>query len=171
MKQQPRSDRPARRGAAPSEFIRARNCDAAAQLPYNISPVSKMPKARTILKRASIAAVAAVVLVYFGDTLSVWHRMANKTADNPLTTLTTQPIIEIPHKDGRDEIVLGQSQTQTCVRALFPHDGYSPCWYVARQNQSTTMMTLLPFLPAAAWITAHARLPSALGGVPGHRAR
>jgi len=79
-------------------------------------------------------------------------------------TMTTQPIIEIPHKDGRDEIVLGDTQTQTCVRALFPHDGYSPCWYVARQNQSTTMMTLLPFValrsaqigrPGAGWTTAH----------------
>jgi hypothetical protein len=104
-----------------------------------------MPSARTILKRVGIGAVAAIVLIYFGDTISVWHRMSHKTADDPLMTMTTQPIIEIPHKDGRDEIVLGDAQTQTCVRALFPHDGYSPCWYVARQNQSTITMTLLPF--------------------------
>jgi hypothetical protein len=130
-----------------------------------------MPSTRTILKRASIVAVAAVILIYLGDTLSVWHRMANKTSDNPLTTLTTQPIIEIPQKDGREEIVLGDSQTQTCVRALFPHDGYSPCWYVARQNQSITTMTLLPFLPAAERMPARAPLPAALGGVPGQPAR
>ena len=104
---------------------------------------------RTILKRIAITAVAAIALVYVGDTLSVWHRMSKHTANDPLTTLTTQPIIEIPHKDGRAEIVLGQSQTQTCVRSLFPHSGYSPCWYVARQNQSPIVMILLPALAAA----------------------
>jgi hypothetical protein len=98
--------------------------------------------------------------------------------------MTTQPIIEIPQKDGRDQIVLGDSQTQSCVRALFPHDGYSPCWYVARRNQSTTMMTLLPIaalrcvrigaalrsvrtaLPAKPWATARAPLLAASGSAP-----
>jgi hypothetical protein len=143
-----------------------------------------MPSTRTILKRVSIGALAAFALVYLGDTLSVWHRMSNRTPDDPLTTMTTQPIIEIPQKDGRDQIVLGDSQTQSCVRALFPHDGYSPCWYVARRNQSTTMMTLLPIealrsaqigaalrcaraaAPGTLWATARVLLFPASGSAP-----
>ena len=99
---------------------------------------------RTIVTRVLIGVIAALALVYLGDTLSVWYRMSRKTADDPLETMTTQATIEIPHKDGRAEIVLGQPETETCVRAIFPHDGYSPCWYVARQNQSPIVMTILP---------------------------
>ena len=119
---------------------RERTLNPPASLPYNNCLVS----GRTILKRVSIAVVAAVVLVYIGDTISVWHRMSKKTAGDPLLTMTMQATIEIPHKDGRAEIVLGEPQTQTCVRALFPHDGYSPCWYVVRQAQTPIVMTLLP---------------------------
>jgi hypothetical protein len=119
---------------------------------------------RTILKRVAITAVAAIALVYVGDTLSVWHRMSKHIADDPLTTLTTQPIIEIPHKDGRAEIVLGQAQTQTCVRSLFPHSGYSPCWYVARQNQSPIVMMLLPALAATGRIWLWTPFPIARRG-------
>ncbi|MGB6430452.1 MAG: hypothetical protein WBF06_07685 [Candidatus Acidiferrales bacterium] len=117
--------------------------------------MSGKTSAGTIVRRTLIVAAAAIAVTYLGDTVSVWVRMSRKTADDPLKSLTTQSIIEIPHKDGRDEIVLGDPQTQTCVRALFPHDGYSPCWYVARQNQSVTVMTLLPFVPAAGWATPH----------------
>jgi len=116
------------------------------------------------LKRAAIAILAAIVLVYVGDTLSVWHRMAKNTAGDPLTTMTTQPVIEIPHKDGRAEIVLGQAQTQTCVRSLFPHDGYSPCWYIARQNRQPIMMTILPCTAAADRVRTWAPLPDEAGG-------
>jgi hypothetical protein len=116
-------------------------------------------RGRSILKRVAIAALAAIALVYVGDTLSVWHRMSKHIADDPLTTLTTQPIIEISHKDGRAEIVLGQAQTQTCVRSLFPHSGYSPCWYVARQNQSPIVMTMLPALAVAGRDARAARSP------------
>ncbi|MGB6198880.1 MAG: hypothetical protein WBF35_04955 [Candidatus Acidiferrales bacterium] len=104
---------------------------------------------QTIVKRVLIGILAAVALVYLGDSLSVWYRMSKKTAGDPLTTMTTQGTIEIPHKDGRAEIVLADPVTQTCVRAIFPHDGYNPCWYVARQNQSTTVITLLPLAPLA----------------------
>jgi hypothetical protein len=107
---------------------------------------------RTIAKRIAIGVLVAVALVYSGDTLSVCYRMSKKIAGDPLMTMTTQGMIEIPHKDGRAEIVLGDPVTQTCVRALFPHDGYDPCWYVARQNSATTVLTLLPFRPSAHWI-------------------
>jgi hypothetical protein len=109
-----------------------------------------MISARIVVKRVLIGAIIGLALVYLGDTLSVWYRMSKKIAGDPLTTMNTQPVIEIPHKDGQAEIVLGQAQTQTCVRSIFPHDGYSPCWFVARQNQSPIVMTLLPLRPRLA---------------------
>jgi hypothetical protein len=115
------------------------------QLPYN----NRLMSGRKILKRVAIGVVAAIALVYLGDTLSVWHRMSHRTASDPLMTMTTQPVIEIPHKDGEAEIVLGAAVEVTCVRALFPHDGCNPCWYVERENQAPIVMTLLPLLEIA----------------------
>jgi hypothetical protein len=109
-----------------------------------------MTRARIVVIRVVIGAAISLVLVYMGDTLSVWYRMSKKLAGDPLATMNTQPIIEIPHKNGQAEIVLGQPQTQTCVRSLFPHDGYEPCWYLAHQNQSPIVMTLLPLAPRRA---------------------
>jgi hypothetical protein len=118
---------------------------------------------RNIAKRIAIGVLVALGLLYSADTLSVWYRMSKKIAGNPLMSMTTQGMIEIPHKDGRAEIVLGDPVTQTCVRALFPHDGYNPCWYVARQNSSTTVITLLPFAPASGWTWRHTLLSAATG--------
>jgi hypothetical protein len=123
--------------------------------------------AGSIVKRTLIGALVAVALVYAGDTLSVWYRMSKKVAGDPLMTMTTQGMIEIPHKDGRAEIVLGDPVTQTCVRAIFPHDGYSPCWYVARQNSATTVITLVPLARVAGWATHRMRFGSAPAKHPG----
>jgi hypothetical protein len=35
-------------------------------------------------------------------------------------------------KNGRFEYSLGDTETQTCVRSLFPQLGYTPCWYLSR---------------------------------------
>jgi hypothetical protein len=120
----------------------------------------------SIAKRSVIGLLVAIALVYVGDTLSVWYRMSKKVAGDPLITMTTQGMIEIPHKDGRAEIVLGDPVTQTCVRAIFPHDGYSPCWYVARQNSSTTVITLVPFARLAGWMSPRTRLGAASSEAP-----
>jgi hypothetical protein len=37
-------------------------------------------------------------------------------------------------KDGKMEIFTDQPQVETCAHSLFPHSGYRPCWYAARNN-------------------------------------
>lgn len=33
-------------------------------------------------------------------------------------------------KDGRTEYSYGESQSEACVRSVFPHQGFTPCWYL-----------------------------------------
>jgi hypothetical protein len=40
----------------------------------------------------------------------------------------------VPRKDGRMEFLLDEPFEQTCVHALFPHSGASPCWYLERER-------------------------------------
>jgi hypothetical protein len=43
-----------------------------------------------------------------------------------------KPLYAVRQKSGRIEYSVGDTETQTCVRSLFPHMGYTPCWYLIR---------------------------------------
>ena len=76
-----------------------------------------------------------LALVYAGDYLDVRYRMDRNLSGDPFDVVTLQPTYVIAEKGGRAEIILGQPVTQKCVHSLFPHYGYSPCWYLNRENE------------------------------------
>jgi hypothetical protein len=41
----------------------------------------------------------------------------------------------IPEKNGKVEFDYEPSADETCVRAMFPHQTYAPCWYLARHSE------------------------------------
>jgi hypothetical protein len=85
----------------------------------------------TFAKRGLILTLSLFAAVYVGDYLWLRYRMLpGKTG--PVETLKIQRTYAVPRKDGRTEFVFGDPETVTCVHALFPHLGYSPCWYVKR---------------------------------------
>jgi hypothetical protein len=80
-----------------------------------------------------IAAFAALALVFCGDYLSLRVRMLHPRAADPFESLETLRVLAIPEKNGKTEYEVdarNPEQTVTCVHSLFPHSGYSPCWYV-----------------------------------------
>ncbi len=84
------------------------------------------------LQRAIIAVLAAAILIYLADYAILKIRVSTGSGASAFDSI---PIIQgTPMKDGRVQIFTSDSQTETCVRSLFPHLGYRPCWYV-RQNQ------------------------------------
>jgi hypothetical protein len=112
-----------------------------------------------IIKRLLIATVLAAVLLYLGDALSVRLRNIHASPNDPFESLTGPRILAIPENDGKiayEPDIQQPSQTITCVHSLFPHSGYSPCWYVRKQMQQPVPMILFfsapsprvwPFLP------------------------
>ena len=56
-------------------------------------------------------------------------------------------LLAIPLKNGRVEYELDAQQpevTVTCVRTIFPHQGYAPCWYVRRNSEKPIPMMVIP---------------------------
>jgi len=104
-----------------------------------------LERAWRIVRWILLALVTCVAILYIGDYLRVRYRMARKTKTDPLETTQVRPLYAVPLKNGKDEFDFGDTETQTCVHALFPHFGYNPCWYTKRENQRPTVIFILPF--------------------------
>ncbi len=86
------------------------------------------------LLRAAIGVLLLLSAVYGGDYL--WLRLRLLLHRNPYSILTVQPFYAVPNKNAKGEqYFFLDPHTQTCVRSLFPHLGYSPCWYLNRHKQ------------------------------------
>jgi hypothetical protein len=99
-----------------------------------------MKRMSRIALRSALAILLIVILLYLGDYAFVKYRMPKNTPGDPLSTVQVQAIYTIPHKDGRAEYVFGPRETKTCVRSIFPHLGYSACWYLQRTAQQQIPM-------------------------------
>lgn len=101
---------------------------------------------RTILKRSAFALLILLILVYLGDSLSVFLRARHTTSTNPYETITAYRILAIGEKGDKTEYDIDQvhpTQTAECVHALFPHKSDLPCWYLQRKFAQPIPMTIL----------------------------
>jgi hypothetical protein len=71
--------------------------------------------------------IAIAVLVYGVDYLVWQYKLA--TGHAPYGTVTVQFYYAIQEKNGKTEYDYQPPQPDTCVNSLFPHAGYTPCWY------------------------------------------
>jgi hypothetical protein len=98
---------------------------------------------RILAKRALMALLAALALVYCVDFVSLRVRMLHPKSADPFESLTALRVLAIPEKNGKTAYEVDSEnphQTITCVHSLFPHSGFSPCWYVKpRINQPIPM--------------------------------
>jgi hypothetical protein len=88
---------------------------------------------KRLLVRLLISAIALLLIVYAGDYIVLRYRVAAKR--NPFGTVTVDRFYSIAEKNNRTEFNYAGSETQTCVRALFPHLGDNPCWYASRHRE------------------------------------
>jgi hypothetical protein len=101
---------------------------------------------RLMLKRVLIAVVALAAALYAYDYLSVQHRMAAQQQGDPFDTVTFPHILAIPQKGNRVEYAIdaiAPMQWESCIHSIFPHYGYTPCWYVRRATKRFTPMVIL----------------------------
>ena len=93
-----------------------------------------------------MAAIALVALVYAVDYLTVRLRVAYPRLGKASDSVQMERLYAIPLKNGRVEYEMDAVQpevTITCVRAIFAHLGYPPCWYVRRESQKPIPMVIL----------------------------
>ena len=74
-------------------------------------------------------ALLALAALYAGDYLSTRYQIPG---NRPMfDTVRVQTLYAVRQKGNRIEYSLGDTVVQTCVRSLFPHLGYTPCWYLS----------------------------------------
>jgi hypothetical protein len=83
----------------------------------------KPPRALVLLALV----VLILAAVWIADTLVLRHRLARgRGVDTFRVYLATRL------KSGKVEVFADRHETEVCVRALLPHLGYKPCWYLRR---------------------------------------
>jgi hypothetical protein len=85
------------------------------------------------MKRVVVIAVAALLVLYVVDTLAVW--IPFPPGRRVYDEVQVRVFYAMSLKGNRTEYRDGGIQKQTCVNALFPHFGDSPCWYAARHTE------------------------------------
>jgi hypothetical protein len=100
-------------------------------------------RAPVIAKRALVAVILLLALVYMGDYLLVRWKVAYPKKGQALGTVHMYRLLAIPMKDGKTEYEFDVQQPEVdtpCVHSLFPHMGNSPCWYLQRNSQKPIPM-------------------------------
>ena len=96
-----------------------------------------------LVQRVLVVLIAALALAYLADFFWFRVRLIHPKPADPLEFFTGPRILAIPEKGGKTSYEIDQQnpvQTTTCVHSLFPHAGFSPCWYVRpRLNQPVPM--------------------------------
>jgi hypothetical protein len=88
-----------------------------------------------ILKRIVVFSLVVIAALYACDFLYVRYRITKHETGNPFQTLQVRHLYAIPQKNGKDDFSFGDPEIQICVRSIFPHSGYSPCWYAIREDK------------------------------------
>lgn len=89
------------------------------------------------MKRVILGIFGVLALIYLGDYASVRLRIPGR---NPFGSVTVTISYSVMKKDGKPDYYFQPPQVETCVRSIFPHLGYAPCWYLKRHtNQQINM--------------------------------
>jgi hypothetical protein len=105
---------------------------------------------RTHSIRFFYALLMLLAITYGYDYASVRRRMSAQKPGDPFDVVTYPHILAIPEKGNKVEYALdAQSpmESDPCIHSLFPHYGYTPCWYVLRKSKRPTQMMILFQVP------------------------
>ena len=100
--------------------------------------------------RIVYAIILLIAMAYGYDYASVRRRMSAQKTGDPFDVVTYPHLLAIPQKGNKVDYELdAQSpmESESCVHSLFPHYGYTPCWYVVRRSKSPTQMMIVFRVP------------------------
>jgi hypothetical protein len=83
-----------------------------------------------------LGAVAFLALAFVLDYGVFQIRVA--TQRSPYGSVTVTHYYAVLQKNGKTEFLFDPPQPETCVNALFPHQGSEPCWYLKRHPEQRT---------------------------------
>jgi hypothetical protein len=86
---------------------------------------------------AAILIVAGTALLAFGLDYAVF-RIRAATNRNAYGSVMVNHYYAVLQKNGKTQYIFDPPQAQPCVRAVFPHAGFLPCWYLSRHPDQRT---------------------------------
>lgn len=101
---------------------------------------------RDLLPRVLLAGLALFVVVYIADYAVLKVRASRGNGAGAFDSVTIVQGTQL--KNGRVEVFTDQGQPTRCVNSIFPHLGYSPCWYLRRNQMQLIGASLLPIQTA-----------------------
>ena len=84
------------------------------------------------MKRLVMFALLLLCILYIGDYLSVRYRIPKSRSQ--FRVVKIQRYYAVGLKSHKTDFMFLPPENQVCVHSLFPHLGYSPCWYLSRRN-------------------------------------
>ena len=97
-----------------------------------VRPKAPIKRALAILKSSLLIVVSLLALVYLGDYISVRFRIPRSR--DPYSVVSVRRYYAVTKKNGKPDFYFNPPEEQVCVRSLFPHLGYPPCWYLNRNR-------------------------------------
>jgi hypothetical protein len=91
-----------------------------------------------LVRRIILCVVGLAALVYAGDYARV--RVPIPRGYKRFDTVIVRPYYDVGLKSGKSDLYFLDPQARTCVNSLFPHMGYTPCWYVRRHTHPRIAM-------------------------------
>lgn len=88
---------------------------------------------KSLRVRLLVAVWVMAAVVYGSDWICLRYRSWKR--GDAFGNVTVSPVYVIHEKNGKTEYQFAPPQDQVCVRSVFPHFGYSPCWYVRRHPE------------------------------------
>jgi hypothetical protein len=83
--------------------------------------------------RWTLAVIVAAPLVFYGvEDLCVRARFPLR---DPYRQVAVHRVYMLHKSREKMNIINAEPGEQTCVRAVFPHLGYTPCWYLERHTE------------------------------------
>lgn len=76
------------------------------------------------------------LLAYVVDYAVFRYRVS--TNRQPFRQITVNSYDAVQQKNGKTQFIFNPPEAQTCVNALFPRNGYTPCWYLQRHTEPRT---------------------------------
>jgi len=84
------------------------------------------------MKRILFITGLSLLILYVGDYLSVRYRIPK--GRDQFGVVKVQRYYAVGLKSGKTEFMFLGPKNLPCVHSLFPHFGYSPCWYLSRRK-------------------------------------
>ena len=84
-----------------------------------------------LLKFGSLVLLVSVLASYLGDAVVLQVRLRHGTA---YRVIQVDQFLTTPLKGQKEEYDLTGQVSVTCVRAIYPQLGASPCWWVERHR-------------------------------------